>query len=436
MTTSDLRDAEVLRTYFFAPGYERDPEQLRAVELGRLFTHAAEELDPKAPAIDLTVSRLPGSVRLAEVPFHPRGSHGSQRVRLEARTLHDSYMLTTTVLVDGPIATGTGPPVGPHIPAVFGGLASNRYLGKVTIHAAEAPATATPADLAALASEHAKRCGLPVDSIPAATDHAAVVIDPDTPAAGIADTLGPRCVVVYRQGADVKQFVRIDLPELFLYHLKARVLYHDVWMCDFVSLRDNDEKIRALIKSTAQPSTLTLDALLTANDDITTHLADLVAGISDVENRLHTGAIAETNFTKAVRECGFPPTEQAALTAELVGRWVSALTEQGKAALAYRCRTRDVAQVHFASLQATVEAHESRETRKLAIVMALLTCAQVAGVAYAAIGDDVWKGWLGEDFTKTTAGFVVRLGVVAITTGALFAAAWWRWLGRRARRRR
>ncbi len=426
-TPSDvpLADPELLRTYFFVPGYERDPAQMHAFDLGTLFTGAAREIDPNAPDIDLTHPRPPGSVELIAVPYQVRGA---ELVRLDARTLHDSYMLSTGVLRCGHLPDGVGPPLSPHIPIILRDLKSSKYLGKLTIHAVEVPATTTPADLSTVADEYAARCGLAAGGICTATPLAAVVLDLNTAALGAADTVAPRCVVVYRQGADVKQFVRITLPELFLYHIKSRVIYHEVWEHDFRTLRDKDAQIRELLVRMRHPSKLSPDELLTINDDLTTELAKLVTAIADVENRVHTAEIARQNFTRAVAESGLAVAGLPEITRCLIGDWVDTLTEQADAALGYRRRTRDEARVHFESLQATARVHESRETRHLAIVMSLLTCAQVAGVVLAAVGDGAWPELLGKGVSVGT-GIAVRLGLAMGCTGGLFYIAW-RWLRR------
>jgi hypothetical protein len=430
--TPALADAQVFRTYYFVPGYERDPAKMHAFDLGQLLTGAAQELKSNAKPVDLQVAYPPGSVRLTEVKPQPRGN---VEVGLEVRTLHDSYMLTTIAQQPGPVAPGSGPPivppVDPHVPQNFTGQALDKFLGKFTIYTAEVPAGTHPTEMEEAARAYARRHWPSANPTPASTAQAAILIDLNIPKPGARDALEPRCVVIYPTGTDILHFLRIALPELFLYHLKARVLYQDVRSHSLDALRDDDEKIRALLAETRDSSRLGPDELLAANDTLTTLLTTLVADVSATENQVHTGEIARKNFNRAAAECQFAPAALAVLTRVLMDDWVSMLNDLADAALGYRRRTRDLARVHFESLQATVEMHQARETRYLAIVMAVLTCAQVGGVILSAFGDNAWEEILGKEFPVWGA-VAIRIALAVVCTLGFFAIGWAVWL-RRAR---
>jgi hypothetical protein len=350
----------------------------------------------------------PLSRRLAAVPRRLRGDGETEA---EVRTLHDTVVLHVGKLRKGPF------PLGPKAVVPAPGLESlkveaSNFLGKLTLHAAEAPPGTSDADLLTLAEQYAGAClpgraeerhcfSLPVGGL---------VIGPWADDSRTGD--GARMVFVYRQGERVEFALQITLQELFLGHLKARNVDRNLRTHHLQQAKEQDHRLRGLIAASRHPHRLRLGQLQKTNDELITIRADLVTSICAIENELRTLEVARENFARALQGSPFEP-EARRLTELFIDRYAVPLRNQALVDLGYRKATRERATVHFESLGATIDLQDAKQTHLLALVMAALTCAQVGGLVAVVGGSDFssWPWW-------------GRLLSVLAAVGSLFGLSW------------
>jgi hypothetical protein len=403
MTASpQLIDPSVYVSYFFVlPNAFEGPASAQE-ELEDLFTKAVGEVAGTAPAERVRLVFGPASLsrRLTSVPPQQRADGEDE---LEVRTIHDAVSLRVSKLRRGQFALGPEAVVpAPHLKALE--VEASNYLGKLTAHLAEASPSASDEELRDLGQAFAKVC------LPPGEWHSFFL-----PLVG-ALVFGPlgelaQLVFVYRQGARVEFPFQITLQELFLCHLKVRNVARNLRERHFKAAKKQGYELKQLIAAT-HPNRLRLGELQKANDDLTTIRAELVTSICSIENELLTLEVARENFTRALQGSPFEP-EAKHLTDLLIDRSSIPLRNQALVDLGYRKATREQATVHFESLDATIDLHDAKQTHLLAIVMAALTCAQVAGLVAVVAGSDFanWPWW-------------VRLVSVLGATGSLSFLSW------------
>lgn len=389
---TELLDPSVYVSYFFVLPGEFEKPALTQPELERLLTEAVGEVAGAAPPERVRLEAGPAwlSRRLAGVPRQLRGDGETEA---EVRTLHDSVVLRVGVLRTGQFPLGPGAVVpAPALESLK--VEASNFLGKLTLHAAEAAPATSDADLLTLAEQYAGAClpgragerhrfSLPVGGL---------VVGPwgEGPREGD----GARMVFVYRQGERVEFALQITLQELFLGHLKARNVDRNLRAHHLRQAKEQDHRLRDLIAATQDPDRLRVRQLQKANDELTTIRANLVTSICAIENELRTLEVARENFARALRGSPFEP-EAGRLTDLFIDRYAVPLRNQALVDLGYRKATRERATVHFESLGATIDLQDAKQTHLLALVMAALTCAQVAALVAVVGGNDFanWPWW-------------------------------------------
>jgi hypothetical protein len=218
-------------------------------------------------------------------------------------------------------------------------------------------------------------------------------------------------VFVYRKDDPIEFALQVTLQEMFLCHLKVRNVERNLRAYHLRQAKEQDFRLRQLIAD-SNPHELGLRDLQTANDRLTTLRADLVTSICAIENELRTMQVARDNFAAALQGSDFEA-DAGRLTRTFIDRLAVPLRNQALVDVGYRQATRDRATVHFESLDATIDLHDAKQTQILAIVMAALTCAQVAGLIPTVAGND-YSGWY----------WWWRLVTVVGGTGILFVLSW------------
>jgi hypothetical protein len=398
---SPVHDPAVYVSYFFVLPSPFEKTGMTKFGLEGLLTQAVREVAETAPPEPVSVKFPPvwESRRLCPVV---RKQQPDEEEELEVRTLHDTVSLRTGKVRKRTLALGPQA-VLPARDLPYLETAST-FLGKLTAHTAEADPGTTDADLLLLAEQFAKECKLPGGASPRfSLPIGALVIGP----------LGEstRMVFVYRRGQAVEFAFQMTLQELFLCHLKVRNAERNLRAYHLPQAKEQDEHLRQHIAAT-HPNRLRLGQLQKANDDLTTIRADLVTSICSIENELRTVEVARENFTHALQGSAFEP-EARRLTDVLIDHCAIPLRNQALVDVGYRKATRERATVHFESLDATIDVHDAKQTHLLAIVMAALTCAQVAGLVAVVAGSNfaTWHWGL-------------RLGSVIGATGVLSVLSW------------
>ncbi|HYH63235.1 MAG TPA: hypothetical protein VD866_00910 [Urbifossiella sp.] len=429
-----LTDANASVTYFYSPTAVADPKRVTAVGLVRTLTDAVGEIDPAAIAPNATLALPHAPARWAgplRGTVERTDAAGTDVVRVTPLVLHDTVALLVEHIRVGDVPAGGGPPVAPAALKTDVEPDAAYYLGKLVAHLAEVPKNTPPADRAAAADAYARRCNPAGETLAADVPHGRLVVAVPDARAQHPPPREVHAVFVFETGAPVDRFVQFELPEVALYHLKVRVVDQNIRATHLPHVRQLDAQLRSLMGR--RPASLGLDELLTTNDDLTTQQADLVAAVADIEGDLHTLAIARANFARAAAEY-LPDAARKPFAAALVDRWAEPLKEDAETDLVYRKAARDRAGFHFGSLAATAEVHQAGETWRLAKVMAALTSAQVAGIAAAALSDEMLRAWVGDG--KFFNWLLVRLAVAVVGTVVLYTAIRLAFLRRPAVRRR
>jgi len=342
MPAPTLTDAVAAVTYFYSPSAVADPDGVAAAGLARTLSDAVQEVDDAAPRVVLphAPARWAGPLRKTVKRTDP---HTKYVVRVTPLVIHDTIALLVEHIRSGEVPGGDGPPVAPYAPQTDCEPKATHYLGKLVAHLAEVPAATTPADLAAAAAAHARRCLPPGETLTADVPDGTVVVAVPNARAQHPPPPEVHAVFVYRTKADIERFIQFELPELVLYHLKVRTVDHNIRGFDLPRVRQLDAELSGLMNR--RPATLGLDELLTTYDDLTTKRADLVGTVARIEAGLHTLGIARDNFARAAADY-LPEAARKAFAAALVDRWADPLKEDAETDLVYRKATRDRADVH------------------------------------------------------------------------------------------